>query len=278
MAQSKLANHGTTPRSDAVDPRRAAVRFAGTWVVLIAVAGSVSAEQWPYTLIVGPFRCRADFPITQADPLFVDLANLQTDLATYLKIRPPREWIELYLLADQAAYRRFLAANFPDVPYRRALYVKRGGRGMVMAYRSRDFQIDVRHECTHALLHSVLPLVPLWLDEGLAEYFELPRERRAFDSPYMSNVRWRARLGISPKIEKLESLRDISDMGGSEYQAAWSWVHFMLHGPPEAHRELVLYLQQTEANGLAEPLSRRLRRAIPDLDRQFRAHFRRWQR
>ena len=33
---------------------------------------------------------------------------------------------------------------------------------------------DLRHEMTHAYLHSVVPDVPLWLDEGLAKYFELP--------------------------------------------------------------------------------------------------------
>ena len=33
---------------------------------------------------------------------------------------------------------------------------------------------DLRHELTHALLHGVLQDVPLWLDEGLAVYFELP--------------------------------------------------------------------------------------------------------
>lgn len=246
--------------------------------MLSVTAGLAAAQQGPYTLTVGPFICQASFPIAADDPLFVDLAKLQADLVTHLGIQPARDRIELYLLADEAAYRRFLAASFSNVPYRRALYVKRGSRAMVMAYRSRDFQIDVRHECVHALLHSVLPMVPLWLDEGLAEYFELPREQRAFDSPYMSNVRWWARLGISPKLDKLEKLSEISDMGGSQYQSAWAWVHFMLHGPPEAHRELVLYLQDIQSRGLPEPLSSRLSRAIPDLDHQFRAHFCRWQR
>jgi hypothetical protein len=44
---------------------------------------------------------------------------------------------------------------------------------MVFAYRGEDFETDLRHECTHALLNAALPVVPLWLDEGLAEYFEV---------------------------------------------------------------------------------------------------------
>ncbi|GIT30210.1 MAG: hypothetical protein Ct9H300mP1_22560 [Planctomycetaceae bacterium] len=35
------------------------------------------------------------------------------------------------------------------------------------------FPEDLRHEFTHGVLHSSLKRVPLWLDEGLAEYFEV---------------------------------------------------------------------------------------------------------
>ena len=45
---------------------------------------------------------------------------------------------------------------------------------LVYTYWGDRIQQDLRHELTHALLHSVLKDVPLWLDEGLAEYFEMP--------------------------------------------------------------------------------------------------------
>ena len=45
---------------------------------------------------------------------------------------------------------------------------------MVYTYWGNRIQQDLRHELTHAILHSVLKDVPLWLDEGLAEYFEVP--------------------------------------------------------------------------------------------------------
>ena len=56
-----------------------------------------------------------------------------------------------------------------------------------MAYRNPEFGNDLRHECTHALLHAVLPAVPLWLDEGLAKYFEVQRASRAYGHPYLSS-------------------------------------------------------------------------------------------
>ena len=62
------------------------------------------------------------------------------------------------------------------MPYRPALFILEGGSPGVYTYRKPDLDIDVRHECTHALLHSALPVVPLWLDEGIAKYFEVPAE------------------------------------------------------------------------------------------------------
>ena len=149
---------------------------------------------------------------------------------------------------------------------------------MVFAYRSRQFSVDIRHECTHALLHTTLPMVPLWLDEGLAEYFEVAPGDRAFNNPHLPGVRWAARLGVVSRLESLEKKGDLSKMGGSEYRNAWAWVHFMLHGPKEAHDELVRFLADIQVHTPPGLLSERLKRRLPDLKRRFAAHFRSWKR
>ena len=128
------------------------------------------------------------------------------------------------------------------MPYRPALFVKEGGLAGVYAYRHDALAVDLRHECTHALLHASLPMVPLWLDEGLAKYFEVPVEQRAFEHPYFGWLRWEMRLGMIRTVSDLEQRRDLSEMGASEYRYSWAWVHFMLHGPEAAHTVLVRYL------------------------------------
>ena len=70
-----------------------------------------------------------------------------------------------------------------------------------------DFEIDLRHEATHALLHGSLPMVPLWLDEGLAKYFEVLREHRIDGSPYVNTVKENVRLGQLYKLPVLEEMR-----------------------------------------------------------------------
>ena len=231
-------------------------------------------DGWADTRVSGPFICRADFELDSVEDLLSDLARLQNDLVRCLGVRPAGEPIELYLFHDQRTYKQYLRQHLVDVPYRRALYLKKGGPGIVLAYVSPQLAVDLRHECTHALLHSSLPMVPLWLDEGLAEYFELPPDKRAYDNPYLSTVRWNVRLGILPKLEKLEDENGVGSMSGADYRNAWAWTHFILHGSPEAHQELVAFLRDISASTPPGLLSQRLRQRLPDVERKVAAHFR----
>ncbi|HEX5104499.1 MAG TPA: DUF1570 domain-containing protein, partial [Pirellulaceae bacterium] len=160
------------------------------------------------------------------------------------------------------------------VPYRRALYMKARGPGMVFAWRGQEFETDVRHECTHALLHAWLPSVPLWLDEGLAEYFEAARDRRASDQSHLQQVQLLVRSVRLPRLEELEAIDDLDQMGANEYRDAWAFTHFLLHGPREGTEELLRYLADLEAGENIGPLSARLRRRMLDLDRRLAEHFR----
>jgi hypothetical protein len=169
-----------------------------------------------------------------------------------------------------------MARHHPEAPARRALYMKNGGPGRVFAYRSPEFAVDVRHETTHALLHAALPVVPLWLDEGLAEYFEVPADSRAHDAGHLNSLRWNIRFGLVPKLTTLEHKHELSEMGHREYVFAWAWVHFMLHGPVEAREELVGFLNELQNSIPPEPLSSRLARRLPGLEKRFSQHFRNW--
>ena len=237
-----------------------------------------AANGWPDERTAGPFFCHADFPLDNCSRLLEQMASLQRDLTNTLNIRPTQETIHLFLFHREAVYRRYVADYLPNVPYRRALFVKDRGRGMVFAYRNADFEIDLRHEGTHALLHAALPMVPLWLDEGLAEYFEVPAADRAFNHPHLSSVRWSVRFGNVPAMERLEQLRDLEEMGQTEYRHAWAWVHFVLHGPADAHDEFVRYLGDIQAHTPPGTLSERLGRRLPNMKREFVDHFRRWRR
>jgi len=234
------------------------------------------AEDWADLRAAGPFVCRADFSLQGSEALLDDLAQLQEDLVRVLGIPAPQEHIEIYLFRNEADYRHYLNKFLSDVPYRRALYIKRGGPGVVLAYASKELATDLRHECTHALLHAVLPMVPLWLDEGLAEFFEVSPQDRPYGSPHLTKVRWNAKFGVKTAIEKLEKKGEVTEMGSAEYRDAWAWVHYMLYGSRDAHGELVLYLRDIAGNVPPGSLGARLAQRIPGLEQEYLSHFRGW--
>ncbi len=273
--------HGFQPVGLAECPRRRLASFPVglAWALWLLGAGHAACAEsgvWAEVRVLGPFVFRSEFPLGEVQALIGELGSLQADLVQTLRIPPAAERIEVCLFRDKGSYSRFLAEHFRNVTYRRALYVKDGGPGLVLAHRNPEFANDLRHECTHALLHAVIPVVPLWLDEGLAKYFEAPQSKRAYGHPYLSSVRWSVRLGGLQTIEDLERKTSVGDMGNSEYRAAWAWVHFCLHGSPEARAELVRFLADLRLGNPAGLLSARLRERSPGLEGYISTHFRKW--
>jgi hypothetical protein len=248
--------------------------LAGGALFLLTLGGALAENRWPDERDAGQFRCRADFPLAPQQPLLDELTQLTIDLRTKVGIAPPREEVYFFLFQSKETYQTYMKEWFPRVPYRRALFIKGRGPGMVFAFKGTDFEIDVRHECTHALLHTWLPKVPLWLDEGLAEYFEVARDQRVRQNPHHAVVETAVRVGQLPRLEELEPLDNLDEMGRDEYRDAWAWVHFMLHGPREAQDELTRYLGELHSGSEPGKLSERLRRRMPDLNRRLADHFR----
>jgi hypothetical protein len=253
---------------------RGCVAIAALAAALVWTPPLAAQAKWPDERQAGPFLCHADFALDAQEPLLAELADLQQDLVKQLGAAESRETVHLFLFQGTATYQAYMQQYFPKVPYRRALFIKARGPGMVFAYRGDDFEVDVRHESTHALLHTWLEGVPLWLDEGLAEYFEAPHDQRAGRHPHMAAVRALVRSGELPRLEALEELDEINEMGRDEYRDAWAWVHFALHGPPEVKEELTRHLADLAAGTDASPFSQRLRRRLPDLNRRVVEHFR----
>lgn len=243
-----------------------------------AMASGPAGPVWIDAREVRGFRVYCRFPADRIAPLLSDLEGLRRDIAAYLGLETAPCAVDVYLFADAREYGEYIRRAFPEVPYRRALYVQRGDRAMVAAYLSPELAVDLRHECTHALLHATLPMVPLWLDEGLAEYFEVEPLERSGRSRYLAAIRWRCRFGYVPSLEGLEGLPSMASMTESDYRNAWSWVHFMLHGPPEARDALVEYVATIRQGGIPGSLRERLAARIPSLHAAYKKHFLDWGR
>ena len=252
-------------------------RFIAFCLILCSASAAVG-EGWVDGRRADPFIFRANYSLAEEEPCYDELKQLESELVRTLALQMHGEPVELYLFRDKTTYREYLSSYYPGVPQRRALFVKHRGPGMVYAYRNGEFDVDLRHETTHALLHAALPTVPLWLDEGLAEYFEVPEADRAAANPHFKALKWNLRLGMIPRLETLENKRSVNDMGRAEYRYSWAWVHFMLHGPLEAHEELISYVAGLRTGLQQDVLSVRLKRRMPDVEQRFAQHFRNWPR
>jgi hypothetical protein len=231
---------------------------------------------WVDHQTAGPFDCRANFDLSEQRRLLQQLTQLEPELQAALEIELSDELIEVLLFRDKSSYQQYLASRIPGAAHRPALYVKGEGPGRVYAHLSRDFATDLRHEGTHAILHACLPILPLWLDEGLAEYFEVPAESRLYGNPHLKSVRWAQRFSWRPHLATLENKREMAEMGGKEYRDSWAWVHFLLHGPPEARGVLVKYLADIQAGDPPGDLGDNLRRRLPNIEQRIVQHFKTW--
>lgn len=257
--------------------------YASVALMLVAPFAMTSPAdyvKWADTREIGPFQIQATFPLAKYEKLFGELPDLQREITRTLGVPATKSRIFVYLFSNEEQYRSYIERQFPQVPYRPALFVLEGGSPGVYTFEKADLDIDLRHECTHALLHGALPVVPLWLDEGLAKYFEVPAAKRAFDHAYFDDTKWKwsLRLGMVRTIESLEEREHLADMDAADYRFSWAWVHFMLHGPEAAHQCLVKHIACYQQSAPPGKLSSALAEAVPNPTDKMIQHFKHWQR
>lgn len=230
------------------------------------------SQRWPHERTVGPFRFHADFALDGAMDTLRETARLSDAIPDLLELPRGQETIEVYLFHDQTTYRRYLEQYFPELPLRRALYIKPRGPGMVFAQAGDGFEVDLRHESTHAILHTLLPEVPLWLDEGLAEYFEPTASARPVDERTLESVLRDLRAARAPRLEELEQKTDMRQMQAADYRHAWAWAHFLIHGPAPVRQVFREYLRELPGQGAMPSLAQRLAREYPDYEYALATH------
>jgi hypothetical protein len=218
-------------------------------------------------LRVSRFVFYADVPLEPNDAVFKELEELPDQLQRELRLPAGNTLIQVYLFDDQDKYEAFMRDRFPWLPVRRAYFIadqKRPGSAddlSVYTWLGPHLRTDLRHELTHALLHSVLKGVPLWLDEGLAGFFEQPPAHNGVNPEHLDALR---KGPFQPDLARLEKIGQVRQMEKPEYRESWAWVHFLLRGDPRAKAALLDYVQLLRDDPAPGPLLPRLREAVPD--------------
>lgn len=219
------------------------------------------------------FVVQSNFRIAADSSLVRDLNQVREQVSATLQLPEQRDPVTVYLFDNEASYRRYMQTTWPNLPPRRAYFVGTTRELAVYSFQSPRVREDLRHEFTHGLLHASLNTVPLWLDEGLAEYFEVAGE--GVGTPHREHVEYlqNARAGgWNPSLYQLETLSDFRRMTQRDYAESWGWVHYMLDGNPSARQLLIDYvasLRDTSAPGQLMPM---LEQTIPTYHGEMQAH------
>lgn len=223
----------------------------------------------------GPFIVVSDFEIDPADPLFRELESLPDQIRKELKLPPGPSMVQVFLFQTKESYEQYMAARYPKLPVRRAYFVaepRSGGAGddlLVFTSMGEHLRTDLRHELTHAVLHGVLKGVPLWLDEGLAGFFELPPVADGVNLAHLETLRTGP---FVPDLTRLEKLGQVKQMEKAEYREAWAWVHFLLRSSTDAKAVLLEYLQTLRTNPNPGPIQPHLAGAVGDSTKALLDH------
>ena len=181
-------------------------------------------------LETGQLVVYSDFYIPSKHRLIDELNARRRDISDQLLLPSSNEPINVFVFETEEQYIEYMTREHPEFPKRRAFFVKNDTELKIFAWWGRRVGEDLRHEVTHGYLHSVVPNLPLWLDEGLAEYYETPRGTHGLNQSHVfpAQMKHFDEMNGSRTSRRLEALNDPAQMTQLQYAECWLWIHLLL--------------------------------------------------
>ncbi len=218
-----------------------------------------------YKVDLGQLQVRSDIDIADDDPLLDELRQLKREITSKLELPAPHRSVVVHLFADAERYSAYMQKNHPNLPTRRAFFIGSPTELAVYAHWSPNVGEDLRHEYTHGILHASLKTVPLWLDEGLAEYFEIQasdlQRRHPEHTPRLALA---LKNGWRPDLARLEQIETVDAMQRADYQESWAWIHYLLHEAPDGRMLLIDYCKSLQKSDKPPRFADQLAAHFPD--------------
>ncbi len=157
---------------------RKLTRVAGCGLLIVAAGCTLVRQAAPLPtrgdVVRDQLMIHSDFQLPRRHRLVDELVAQRGDVVERLRLPVSDEPIHIYLFDSAKRFDAFMENSFPDFPDRRAFFVETDTQLNIYAYWGDRVAEDLRHEVAHGYLHTMVPHLPLWVDEGLAEYFEVP--------------------------------------------------------------------------------------------------------
>jgi hypothetical protein len=229
---------------------------------------------WPVQCNCGQFAIHSTVAQEKFEAFLPALAGLPIEMRNSLGIAITEEPIHVVVLESREALDQYAQKIMPSAPSRRALYIRHRGPGLVLTYFHPQWINDLRHECTHALLDASKMRLPVWLDEGMAEYFETLDDTPVCHASHLPAVQTQIRYGQVSDLERLEQMDPNTPLTAKDYRDAWSVVALMLNASQETKSVYCNYLQDMQQQRAAGLLSHRIAPKIRSWRDEYNRFFR----
>ncbi len=190
------------------------------------------------------------------------LSQLNPDLEL---ISPVPTWIYVFKSTSSFAPYRLLYEGRPQPAEGYFVEHPYGNYVAINADPRRDATRLIYHEYLHHVLANNYPALPLWLNEGLAEYystFEVVGGDARIGLPILLHVLWlhdNALIPLPRLVEMNHSSRDYNEGSrrGVFYAESWALVHYLLASHPERRQQTAQYMRDlARGAGSAEAFQR----------------------
>jgi hypothetical protein len=184
-----------------------------------------------------------NFYLPPTHGLLAELVGLKQRVLDAVDMPASNESIHVYLFRSPRELAAFSSQTGDPILKRSAYFIQDATSLRVYASWTYEVERDLRHELTHAYLHSCQYEVPLWLDEGLAEYFEVPANEIGQHSQHLQELSTAMIAGdLDLELTRLAEITDPIELTSQDYGIAWLWVTHLLE-EPNANQDLLKLLR-----------------------------------
>ncbi len=249
----------------------------------ISVAGGQTVSDYvpkqPVAWNQQPFRFITDRPLERSVEVRNELMKLIYRLENEFGLPRNRKTIYIHLFRDQENYQKAILQAIPRLKRRdikrAGLFLQREGVPYIFVFwRSHDQLLtSLRHEMVHAIINSSVGEIPIWLDEGLAMYYQNGR-RDGWEQRLADILSKKVDEGWYPNLTRLEKMHSMSQMNLTDYAEAWSWVHLLMTDVPKGQAIIAGFLadRRRDVYPLA-PMSQRLIQQVRSPHSHWYSHF-----
>ena len=215
-----------------------------------------------------------------------DLVRLRGALAvvTKLKVRSPLP-TRVFIFGDRRSFAQYCDAALGRSDNMTGLFLSdRDGNHVLIAGNAAGVDRVVYHELTHYFLrNTVSSHVPLWFNEGLAEFYSTftgSKDTVDVGRPIEDHIAWLRTQTLIPLKDLFAITHDSKEYHegnrqGVFYAESWALVHYLMIGNPERRDQLGTYIGLiASGKSIDDAFHMAFHGSYDDLERELRKYIR----